>query len=57
MASCGSGIDCFSMELFDARSFYLVESGKNSDLKFIIGVTAINAAGLYIQWLKSNKTK
>lgn len=30
---------------------------KISDLKFIIGVTAINGAGLYIQWLKSNKTK
>lgn len=28
-----------------------------SDLKFLIGVTAINVAGLYIQWLKSNKEK
>ena len=28
-----------------------------SDLKFLIGVTAINAAGLYIQWLRSNKEK
>ena len=30
---------------------------KISDLKFIIGVTAINAAGLYIQWFKSNRAK
>ena len=30
---------------------------KISDLKFLIGVTAINAAGLYIQWLRSNRAK
>ena len=28
---------------------------KISDLKFVIGVTSINVAGLYIQWLRSNK--
>lgn len=26
-----------------------------SDIKFVIGVTSINAAGLYIQWLRSNR--
>ena len=30
---------------------------KISDLKFLIGVTAINAAGIYIQWLRSNRAK
>ena len=30
---------------------------KISDLKFLIGVTAINAVGLYIQWFKYNKKK
>lgn len=28
---------------------------KISDLKFVIGVTSINVAGLYIQWLRTNK--
>lgn len=32
-----------------------LSSEKVSDLKFVIGVTSINVAGLYIQWLRSNK--
>lgn len=34
-----------------------LDGEKISDLKFIIGVTSINAAGIYIQWLRSNKVK
>ena len=32
-----------------------LNSEKISDLKFVIGVTSINVAGLYIQWLRSNR--
>ena len=34
-----------------------LDAEKISDLKFIIGVTSINAVGLYIQWLRSQKQK
>lgn len=32
-----------------------LDQEKISDLKFVIGVTSINAAGFYIQWLRSNR--
>ena len=59
-AAMSSGIAVlivFLLNYLASDDFAWLSPEKISDLKFLIGVTAINAAGIYIQWLRSNRAK
>ena len=53
----GAVLFVFLWNYLASDRFTWLDAEKISDLKFIIGVTSINAVGLYIQWLRSQKQK